>query len=56
MRSIEEQFDNFVRDLHKYDKILGEVAKSIEQIGGEGEWVMNFYPSFIAEATYTDDE
>ena len=34
-KDIEEQFDNFVKDMQKYDKILSEVAQSIEEIEGE---------------------
>lgn len=29
VKSIEEQFDNFVKDMQKYDKLLSEVAKNI---------------------------
>lgn len=28
-KAIEEQFDSFVRDMQKYDRILSEVARSI---------------------------
>jgi hypothetical protein len=33
-RAIEEQFDGFVKDMQKYDRILSEVAKHIEEIDG----------------------
>lgn len=35
VKAIEEQFDTFVKDMQKYDKILSDVAKNIEEIEGE---------------------
>lgn len=52
IKSIEDQFDNFVKDMQKYDKILSEVAKNIEEIDGDGEFITDFYPKFISESTY----
>lgn len=34
VKSIEDQFDNFVKDMQKYDEILSNVAKNIEEIDG----------------------
>ena len=34
IKAIEDQFDHFVRDMQKYDRILSEVAKDIEDIDG----------------------
>jgi hypothetical protein len=33
-RAIEEQFDEFVKDMQKYDRILSAVGKQIEEIDG----------------------
>lgn len=33
-KAIQDQFDNFVKDMQKYDKILSEVAKNIQEIQG----------------------
>jgi len=42
--------------MQKYDKILSEVAKNIEEIEGENEFITDFYPRFIYESTYEDDQ
>lgn len=55
-RSIEDQFDNFVKDMQKYDRILSEVARNIEEVGGEGDFITDFYPRFIWESTYEEDQ
>ena len=34
VKAIEDQFDNFVQEMQKYDQILSEVAKNIEEIDG----------------------
>jgi len=33
-KAIEDQFDNFVKEMQKYDQILSEVAKNIEEVDG----------------------
>ena len=55
-KDIEEQFDNFVKDMQKYDKILSEVAMNIEEIEGANEFITDFYPKFIWESTYEEDQ
>ena len=52
IKAIEDQFDNFVRDMQKYDKILSEVAKNIEEIDADADFITDFYPKFISESTY----
>lgn len=47
VKVIEDQFDNFVEEMQKYDKILSDVAKNIEDIDGEKEFITDFYPKFI---------
>lgn len=56
IKAIEDQFDNFVRDMQKYDKILSEVAKNIEEIDADGEFITDFYPKFISESTYEEEQ
>jgi uncharacterized membrane-anchored protein YhcB (DUF1043 family) len=56
IKSIEDQFDNFVKEMQKYDKILSEVAKNIEDLDGEGEFITDFYPKFISESTYEEEQ
>lgn len=56
MRAIEEQFDSFVRDMQKYDRILSEVARNIEEIDAEGDFITDFYPRFVSEATYEEEQ
>lgn len=56
VKSIEDQFDNFVEEMQKYDKILSEVAKNIEDIDGEKEFITDFYPNFIWESTYEEEQ
>jgi hypothetical protein len=46
IKAIEDQFDTFVKDMQKYDKILSEVAKNIEEIDGEGDFITDFYPKY----------
>ena len=53
---IEEQFDYFVREMQKYDRVLNEVAKNIEEIDGEGEFITDFYPQFIWECNYENEQ
>jgi len=35
VKAIEDQFDNFVEEMQRYDQILSDVAKNIEEIDGE---------------------
>jgi hypothetical protein len=56
IRAIEDQFDTFVKDMQKYDKILSEVAKNIDDIDGERDFITDFYPKFISESTYEEDQ
>lgn len=44
--AIEQQFDAFVKDMQKYDRILSDVAKHIEEIDGDGEFITDFYPKY----------
>ncbi len=56
VKAIEDQFDNFVKQMQKYDQILSDVAKNIEEIDGERQFITDFYPKFIWESTYQDDQ
>ena len=56
IRAIEEQFDTFVKDMQKYDKILSDVAKNIDDIDGDGDFITDFYPKFISDSTYEEDQ
>ncbi len=56
MKAIEDQFDNFVLELRKYDQILSDVAKNIQEIDGEKEFITDFYPKFIWESTYEEEQ
>lgn len=42
--------------MKNYDKILSDIAKNIEDIGGEGDFITDFYPKFIWESTYEEDQ
>jgi hypothetical protein len=54
---MEEQFENFSKNMKKYDEILAKVALSIDYVMGEEYFITDFYPSFVLESTYTlDDE
>ena len=54
--AIEEQFDNFVKDIQRYDEILSKVAKNIDDVNSEDYFITDFYPQFISECVYEDDE
>ena len=56
LKAIEDQFDNFVEEMQKYDQVLNEVAKNIEEIDGQREFITDFYPKFIWESTYEEDQ
>lgn len=56
VKAIEDQFDNFVEEMQRYDQILSDVAKNIEEIDGEKQFITDFYPSFIWESTYEQDQ
>jgi hypothetical protein len=40
----------------KYDKILSDVAKNIDDVNNEDVFITDFYPRFISESIYEDDE
>ena len=56
VKAIEEQFDNFVLQMQQYDQILSQVAKNIDEIDGEKEFITDFYPKFIWESTYQEEQ
>ena len=56
VKAIEDQFDNFVEEMQKYDQILSDVAKNIEEIEGEKDFITDFYPPFIWESTYEEEQ
>lgn len=56
LKPIEQQFDQFIENMQKYDKILSEVAKNIDQINTEDHFITDFYPDFITESVYHEDQ
>ena len=56
IKAIEDQFDTFVRDMQKYDRILSEVARNIEEIEADGDFITDFYPKFISDSTYEEEQ
>ena len=55
-KDIEDQFDHFVEEMQKYDQILSDVAKNIQEIDGQKQFITDFYPSFIWESTYEEEQ
>lgn len=37
-------FDNYIKDIQRYDEILGKVTKSLDEISAEEYFITDFYP------------
>ena len=42
--------------MQRYDQVLSQVARSIDQINSEGQFITDFYPEFITESVYEEDQ
>ena len=55
-QAIEEQFEEFVKDIQRYDEIISKVGKNVDDVSAEEYFITDFYPNFVFETTYEMDE